>query len=259
METTESPALPGSSTPGLQGPPAPRHLPASAGASFWSEAWRIFSASPVAWIVILIVYALISIGFEIIPVVGKLAHLVLTPVFIGGIMLGCHALARGEPLSVAHLFEGFKSGRFGPLAMLGLLLLAIMILFGIVMFFGLLMTFGMSGLSAFAGETDPLHFLNAMGTGFMLLLLIALAGLLLIGMAFWFAPALVTLSGEEPFAAIQKSFAACWTNFGAFLIYSLISFGLAIVASIPFGLGWLVLAPMIAGSCYAGWRQIFSP
>jgi len=258
METTESPALPGSSMPGLQGPRGPRHLPAGAGASFWSEAWRIFSAAPGAWIVILIVYVLISVGLAIIPVVGNLAHLVLTPVFIGGIMLGCHALARGEPLSVAHLFEGFKSGRFGPLAVLGLMLLATMILFGIVMFFGLLMSFGMSGLSALAGETDLLRLMNAIGIGFLLLLLVALGGGLLIAMAFWFAPALVTLSGDEPFAAIQKSFRACWMNFGAFLIYSLISVGLAIVASIPFGLGWLVLGPMVAGSCYAGWRQIFS-
>src|SRR5437667_186121 len=113
METTESPPLPGPSTPGLQGPREPRHLLAGAGVSFWSEAWRIFSASPGAWIVILVVYVLISIGLAIIPVVGNLAHLVLTPVFIGGVMLGCHALARGEPLSIGHLFGGFQGGRFG--------------------------------------------------------------------------------------------------------------------------------------------------
>jgi hypothetical protein len=258
MQTTESPSLPLSPTPGLQGAGPPRHLPPGAGVSFWSEAWRIFSAAPGAWIVILVVYALISVGLAIIPVVGHLAHLVLTPVFIGGIMLGCHALARGEPLSIAHLFEGFKNGRLTPLAILGLMLLAIAIVFGIVMFFGLLMSFGMSGLSALAGDSDPIRILNAMGMGFVVLLLIALAGGLLIAMAFWFAPALVALSGEEPFAALQKSFGACWTNFMPFLVYGLIYIGLAIIATIPFGLGWLVLGPMIAGSCYAGWRQIFS-
>jgi hypothetical protein len=242
----------------LPGAPEPRHLAAGAGASFWGEAWRIFSASPGAWIVILIVYVLISIGLAIIPVVGNLAHLILMPVFIGGVMLGCQALARGEPLSVAHLFEGFKSGRFGPLAILGLLLLAIFIVFCIVMFFGMLMAFGMSGLSALAGQGDPWTMMSAMGGGFLVLLLIALAGGLLIAMAFWFAPALVVLSGEEPLGALQKSFSASWTNFGAFLVYGLIYIGLAIVASIPLGLGWLVFAPMIAGSCYAGWRQIFS-
>ena len=47
-----------------------------------------------------------------------------------------------------------------------------------------------------------------------------------------------------------------WHNVGAFLLYGLIYIGLAIVASIPFGLGgWS--GPMIVGSCYAGWRTIF--
>src|SRR2546429_6887416 len=169
METTQSPPLPDASAPRSPGAPEPRHLAAGSGASFWSEAWRIFSASPGAWIVILVVYVLISIGLAIIPVVGNLAHLVLTPVFIGGVMLGCHALARGEPLSVAHLFEGFKGGRFGPLIVLGLMLLAIVIVFGIVMFFGLLLSFGMSGLGARAGETGPFRVLCAMWSGILAL------------------------------------------------------------------------------------------
>src|SRR5438270_877867 len=88
--------------------------------------------------------------------------------------------------------------------------------FGIVMFFGLLMSFGMSGLSALAGQSDPMRVLNAMGMGFIVLLLIALAGGFLIAMAFWFAQALVALSGEEPFVALQKSFSACWINFVPF-------------------------------------------
>src|SRR5438477_7155452 len=161
METTQSPPLPDAPMPRLAVAPEPRHLPAGAGASFWNEAWHIFSASPGAWIVILIVYVLISIGLAIIPVVGHLAHLVLTPVFIGGVMLGCHALARGEPLSVAHLFEGFRNGRFGPLAILGLLLLAIFIVFGIIMFFAMLMACGMRGSAALAGQGDRWTLISA--------------------------------------------------------------------------------------------------
>ena len=34
-------------------------------------------------------------------------------------------------------------------------------------------------------------------------------------------------------------------------------FGLAIVASIPFGLGWLVLAPVVTCSVYAAYRDIY--
>ena len=76
-------------------------------------------------------------------------------------------------------------------------------------------------------------------------------------MAYWFAPPLIVLNGEEPIAAMKKSFRACWVNVGATLVYGLIWIGLAIVASIPFGLGWIVLAPVMAGSWYASWRETF--
>ena len=87
--------------------------------------------------------------------------------------------------------------------------------------------------------------------------LLALVVVVLVAMAYWFAPALVVLNGERPTVALQKSFAASLANIGAFLLYGLIYIGLAIVASIPMGLGWLVLGPMVVGSCYAGWRTIF--
>jgi len=240
-----------------RGAPEPRRLPAGEGVTFWSEAWRIFSAAPGVWILILIVYVAIAVVLGLIPVVGNIAHIVLTPVFTGGAMLGCHALARGEPLTLGHLFAGFQDRRFGPLAVLGLMLLALTILFGIVMFFGLLMTFGMSGLSALSRQSDPLAFLGAIGGGFFALVAIGLVGGFLIAMAYWFAPALVVLNGEEPLMALRKSFSANVENVGAFLIYGLIYIGLAILATMPLGLGWIVLAPMIVGSCYAGWRQIF--
>jgi len=41
------------------------------------------------------------------------------------------------------------------------------------------------------------------------------------------------------------------------LIYSLLGLVFAIVASIPFGLGWFVLLPVFAGSVYASYKDIF--
>jgi uncharacterized membrane protein len=42
-----------------------------------------------------------------------------------------------------------------------------------------------------------------------------------------------------------------------FLIYGLIIFALSMIASIPFGLGWLVLMPVVLCSVYAAYRDIF--
>lgn len=256
METLPSTAA----TPPVRPAREPRRLPAGQGASFWSEAWRIFLAAPLIWILILVIYVCISIVLVLIPVIGSLAHTILTPVFAGGMMLGCHALARGEPLEIGHLFVGFKDGRFGPLAVLGLIMLALAIILGVLVVAAAFVTIGMSGLGALLDYDSPraLATIAGAGIGIAFLMLIGLLGGMLIWMALWFAPALVAIEGREPVAAIKASFEACMGNLLPFLIYGLVYIGLAIVASIPFALGWLVLAPMVVASCYASWRQIFA-
>lgn len=246
------------SPPPLSSLRLPRHLPAGEGSAFWGEAWRIFCAAPLVWMLIVIAYLAISIVLSIIPVIGSLAHLVLTPVFVGGMMLGCHALARGEPLEFAHLFAGFDSRRIGPLAVLGMFALAIIIASGILLAAGAFMTIGMSGLGALLDYGNPRAFTSAAGAGILGLVLLVLIIATLGGMAFWFAPALVAIDGVEPVAAMKASFEACLANLGPLLVYGLVYIGLAIVASIPLGLGWLVLGPMMAGSCYASWRRVFA-
>ena len=76
-------------------------------------------------------------------------------------------------------------------------------------------------------------------------------------MAVWFAPALVVFHEFGPLAAMKQSFSGCLRNIPAFLVYGLIGMLLAILASIPAMLGWLVLGPVFTGSLYASYRDIF--
>jgi uncharacterized membrane protein len=46
-------------------------------------------------------------------------------------------------------------------------------------------------------------------------------------------------------------------NVPPFLVYGMLGILFAIVASIPFGLGWLVLLPVYAASMYASYKDIF--
>lgn len=252
-----------------EGPaPTPRLLPAGEGAAWWGESWRIFCAAPLPWIGIFVVFVVISIALSYVPVVGHPVYVVLTPVFAGGVMLGCHALARGEPLTIGHLFEGFRGARFQPLLVLGLLSLAVMFAVAVFAAGTIFLALGASGLGEIMRILDTANVAGvdylavgeavaAAGPAILLVLLVAVTVALLVAMAYWFAPALVALNGEAPIAALSKSFAASWRNFAAFLLYSVIYIGLALAATIPLGLGWLVLGPMLAGSCYAGWRTIF--
>jgi len=58
-------------------------------------------------------------------------------------------------------------------------------------------------------------------------------------------------------AAMQASFFGCLRNMLPFLLYGIVLFIASIVAFIPFGLGWLVLAPVTAASIYTGYRDIY--
>jgi uncharacterized membrane protein len=76
-------------------------------------------------------------------------------------------------------------------------------------------------------------------------------------MAVWFAPALVVLQGAEPWDAMKLSFMGCVRNILPLLIYSIVWCILAIVASIPIMLGWLVFGPVTVASIYASYCDIF--
>lgn len=239
--------LPGNFTPGGKA------RPAGEGWTWIADGWHFFLRSPGTWIAIALVMIVIFVVLAVIPVVGGLALSLLTPVFVGGLMLGCRALDEGGEIEFRHLFAGFQK-QAGNLIAVGAiylgLSLAVML---IVMVF--------TGASMFAifpggGARDP----QAMAGAFMTMALAMLIGLALfmpIAMAMWFAAPLVVLNQLGPVEAMKQSFSGCLRNVVPFLVYGVVMFVLAIVASVPIGLGWLVLVPIGAGSLYASYRAIY--
>jgi len=229
------------------------------GTAWWREGWRLFTASPGVWIAITVLYLIIMVMLSFVPVLGSLATTLLAPVFAGGVLTGCRAQDRGGELRIEHLFGGF-SDRLGPLMIVGLLYLigtlAIVVVVGGLLFAAV----GMTGIGALL-TGDPLQagvaVLAALGIGALFAVLLGLLLGIPLLMAFWFAPALVALRNDEPLAATKASFDACLRNMLPMLVYSLLGLVFAIVASIPLGLGWLVLAPMFAASIYASYKDIF--
>jgi uncharacterized membrane protein len=93
--------------------------------------------------------------------------------------------------------------------------------------------------------------------GTVLVLSVVLLLLVPLAMAAWFAPALVMLRGVGAGEALQASFLGCLRNMWPFLVYGVLLLLLIIVALVPFGLGLLVLAPVMLGSIYAGYKDIY--
>ncbi len=231
-----------------------RSVPAGHGWKWLADGWALFRRQAGAWILITVVFLAVSIVIAIVPVLGNIAGYVLGPIFAGGLMLGCHELARGGELRLGHLFDGFRD-RFGRLALVGvayflMFLGAFLVAFAIAgAGLGLGWLFGIGG-------GDPLP--GAIGATTMLLaVLVALALMVPAAMAIWFAPALVVLNDFGVADALKTSFGACLKNLVPFLVYGLAFVGLAILASIPLMLGWFALVPTIIASVYTAYRDIF--
>jgi uncharacterized membrane protein len=92
---------------------------------------------------------------------------------------------------------------------------------------------------------------------FYLAMLVGMALMIPLMMMFWFAPSLVALNDIPALTAMKLSFLGCIKNILPFLLYGLIAFVLMLIAVIPFGLGLLILSPVLIASIYAGYRDIY--
>jgi len=226
-------------------------VPAGNGWSWIRDGFAMFREQPGTWILIVIVFVVIAIVMGLIPFVGSLALQLLTPVFTGGVMLGCRQIEEGGEFSVGTLFAGF-SNRGGQLVLLGLVgLLAIVL---IVMATGLV--FGIGGLALFSdgaiGQRAAIGFATM-----MLALLVGLALSLPVYMALWFSPALIVLNDLPLGAAIKASFSGCLRNVVPFLVYGVVLFVFLVLAIIPVLLGMLVMLPVLFASIYTAYRDIY--
>ncbi len=235
-----------------------RQVPAGRGLAWWSEAWPwlVGDGRLGAWLVISLLLMLAYPLLGMVPLVGPLAVQVLSFILFGGLMLAARKCERREPLAIADLFSGF--GRHGgPLALLGIVVLvANLLVVGLMAMVGAgavlagLLGAVVEGPDAFPGLAA------GVGLTTSLLLLGCLALFIPIGLAAWLSPALVVLEGMQPLPALRRSLSAGLANPGALTVYGLLLVGFAVLASVPAMLGWFLLAPLLALSSYAAYKDV---
>lgn len=230
-----------------------RSVDAGRGVAWWSEAWALFLKNPGMWVVFGLILLVIYIVLSFVPLIGNIAGALLTPVFMGGWLLATGKLERGENLEPADLFLGFKE-HVNPLLVLGALMAAATFLITVVV--GMLGFGAMLGAGIGAATQSAGALLAGVGAG-LIGMLLGLALMVPVTMAIWFAPALVIFRGVQPVDALRISFAACLRNMMPFLVYGALGLVAAIAASIPAGLGWLVLLPLSFLALQTTYRDIF--
>lgn len=236
-----------------------RIVPPGNGWQWIAGAWRLFTAQPVTWVLVFVAFFLIALALGWLRPIGNLVLALVGPILFGGLMLGARACDRGRGLELGHLFAGFRE-RTADLAMVGVFNLVASL--AVLLLAGLLMGFGM-GMGALMGGMSGSDTGAIMG-GMAGMSLSMLAGLLLvtaltvpIAAAIWFAPALIVFRGMVPWDALTASFVACLRNVMPFTAYGIVVLVLAVLATVPLGLGWLVLGPVVAASVYTAYRDIF--
>lgn len=234
---------------------------AARGLQWWSSAisWLFADVAQLGvWVIMAIVFFILTIILHFIPLLGSIASFLLHFVLSGGLLLAASKTARGAAPPFNDLFAGFGPAA-GPLVSTGMLVgLALLALFAVMFAIGV-----GAALSSIIGSmlhdmTLPGAEAVTIGLGALGLLFVCLLVLIPISMAAWQAPALVMLRGTAPLPALRMSLAACQRNLGALVVYGLIGIFFGIVATVLLGLGWLVLLPLVYLSTYAAYADLFA-
>lgn len=230
--------------------PSVKQVPITNAWSWIVSGFYLFKANPVMWIILFLIYLAIIVPISLIPVVGSILSTLLAPVFAAGLMWGCKAVAEQQDLEINHLFAGFKQNTaqliaVGGAYMVGLLLIAVMVVLALdketidVL---------MQGKTLSPEQADSM----------LLPIMVAMLLLLPLLMAYWFAPVLVGLNQLTAKQAMRLSFMACLRNTLPFLLYGLIFMLLLMLAIIPFGLGLLLVVPLMMTSLYTSYVDVFT-
>jgi uncharacterized membrane protein len=232
-----------------------RRLDAGRGLAWWTGAWALFTRSALMWValglILMVGYALIGM----VPLLGAVATTLATPAFIASWTMAARKVEEGGTLEVVDLFAAFKEPHLTPLLLQGAALLGalvVVVLVAAMVGFGAVLGAMGGGMRHGSGAA-----LAGLSAGLFALLLVLGVGALVTA-ALWFAPALVVFRGLPAIEALRESFGAVMgKNFMPFLVFGLIYFVAAIVASIPFALGWLVLVPVSLLAVWVSYRDVF--
>ncbi len=215
----------------------------------------LFKKNPLLWMVLTAIGVVGIFGISTIPLVGDPLSTLLFPAVLSGYMFGCHALAQGEELELAHLFGGFQQYAQKLVTLGGVNLVIQLLILGVMMVTG-----GATLVSILmdskAGAEDPAILIQAI-TGAGLAILIGATLFTVLLMAMQFAPMLVIFGKMAPVPAMKASLHAFLRNMIPLSVYGLLLLPFAILASLPMMLGWLVLLPVIITSLYAIYRDLF--
>lgn len=228
-----------------------RDVRSSHGPAWLVGGWRLFRRAPMVWMGLSAGWMLITLALVLVPIVGGVAANLLQPVFFASFALAARKQLDGELPEMGDLFLGFRRP-LRPLVNLGALLL----IAEIAIFF-LMSLLGLPGMGGEGDEivtvTDYVRLLQ----GREWILLVGFVLTALVKGALWFAPAVLAFHEITTAHAARWSVYAALSNVGAMLAYGIALTVVFVAGAIPWGMGLLVVVPVMVASTYVGYADIF--
>jgi uncharacterized membrane protein len=197
-------------------------------------------------------WIVITLGLVMVPIVGGIAANVLQPVFFASFALAARKQEQGGAVEMSDLFSGFRRPLM-PLANLGAILLL-----AELAIFALLALLGLPGLSANDEGTVSMADFARELQGKEWILLVGLVLTAIVKGALWFAPAVLAFHEMTTAHAIRWSLFAALSNLGAMALYGLVLTIAMAAAILPWGLGLMIVIPVMVASTYSGYREVFA-
>lgn len=220
----------------------------------------MFLAAPGIWFLVTLAALALQAFALLIPLLGVPSFILC----LGGLMAAC-ARAGSSHMDGSSFVQGVTrhAGQLVVLSIAALLgtgvvmatAVAVLALLGGVV---AITTMAQAAALPPADALAQLAFVAAQFLGVLLIaLLAATIPMTALMMALWFAPALVVLRDLPALTALRVSFIACLKNWLPLTTYCLLLVPLSFLIVVSAFLGVLLVTPMLLGSLYASYRDVF--
>ena len=210
------------------------------------KGWTLFRKEPALWVLLTCMWVAVMGVLLIIPLIGATIMWILGPAIYAGFIFCASELDHSRELRAEHLFRGLMNSekRMGFITL------------GCISFAIFLMSTTITR-AAFVVPWIPEEAFYLVVIDFLLrALLFALLGLLMFITLTYSGPSIM-FRGTEPFEALMNSAGACLKNWRPLLIFIGVSLGLMVLAALPFGLGFLVLIPVLFCALYYSYKDVY--
>lgn len=219
--------------------------------------WDIFKRDVGNWLLIALLSILVLLGIGLLPTTVSMLIYFFLPILGAGLFYIARKAAIGHGVSMEYLFSILENAeRRKQLFMLGIILLGIMLICSLILAPLQIKAPFQQSLQDIADATY-----GAAEQGFkissIVFIILSVISVALVTMMFLFAPALIVFHKLDALEAIRASLCASWRNFGAMVLFFVVYGLLGILSLMTFGLGFLIVFPVVINALYMAYQEIF--